>query len=126
MKKIKDSNFEIEWWNKWYEADNFEREKLVRKLPILNEMFNKIKFDKDKNINKILIEGQYNLINSYFEDLSNYMRERIRLENNKKHKCLCGKEFEDIISFYNHVTSKHKSKQSKKCGWEEFKWKKIK
>ncbi len=73
-----DPNFEIPFWKDWIEADYFERQKLVGKLPILKIIEDSKKLPKEIG-NKWIIQ----LISGYFDDLENAIHINIDLEKNK-------------------------------------------
>ena len=66
-KKVK---YEIHWWDDYYNADYFERKKMIETLPIIKEVTN------ESLPPKLRIYCIVNLINSYFEDLIDYMNTR--------------------------------------------------
>ncbi len=79
MKKKKDEDFEIKFWEDWLYADPLKRQKLVENLPIIKEMINVNKIPK-----KIRIHSFGLLLNGFFEDLESAVYTKIDLEKKKK------------------------------------------
>lgn len=69
--------FDIPWWDEWYESDCLDKIKKVQNLPVLKEHAKSIKH-KDKKIEKALKHSFYSVMNSLFEDLANYMHEKLK------------------------------------------------
>ena len=80
-------NFEIPWWDDWYNADMLKRLELVKKLLITREL---TKIFVSLGIKKKYAEtAAASNVNGYFEDFENYMAERERLEGKgrkRRHK----------------------------------------
>ena len=80
-------NFEIPWWDDWYNADMLKRLELVKKLLItreLTKMFVNMKIKK-----KYAETAAASTVNNYFEDFESYLAERERLEGKcrkRRHK----------------------------------------
>ena len=61
---------EIKWWEDWLEADLLEREKMMKKLPIIKDTY-----DLAHSVDKKTFEFSLRtLLRSYFEDLENELR----------------------------------------------------
>ncbi|MFA5084673.1 MAG: hypothetical protein WC475_04860 [Candidatus Paceibacterota bacterium] len=80
-------NFEIPWWDEWYNADFIERIELVKRLLITRELtgvFVKIGIKK-----KYAETAAASNVNGYFEDFESYMAERERINGKgrkRRHK----------------------------------------
>ena len=82
MKKRKnEEEYEIKWWKDWLEADLLEKEKMVEKLPIVNEMCDFIHWKKIPN--KIRIHLLVITLNGFFEDLESAMYTKMRNEKKR-------------------------------------------
>lgn len=80
----KKQKFEIPWWDDWYNADCIERRDMVEKLPIVQEMIGLCGIKDKKFTKKHKLQSVSMLMNSFFEDLADYMEIRKRLEDKKK------------------------------------------
>ena len=74
------SDYEIEWWKNWLEADLLDRRDLVEKLPFVKEV---ISISKTKMSNKIKVFSISTMLNAFFEDLESAMITKQRLEEKK-------------------------------------------
>lgn len=72
-------NFEIKFWKDWLEGDLLEKQKLVKKLPIIKELAGINKLPE-----KYREQTLATLLNSFFEDLESAVYTKIRIENKKK------------------------------------------
>lgn len=80
----KKQNFEIPWWDDWYNADMLKRLELVKKLLITRELagvFVKMGIKK-----KYAETAAANNVNGYFEDFESYMAEREMIEEKSRKK----------------------------------------
>lgn len=75
MKKAK-QKFEIPWWDKWYNADLLKRQEMVAKLPLVSSMPKLLKLPEKVLSQKQKILLLSTALNSYFEDLTEYMEAR--------------------------------------------------
>ncbi|MFA5888353.1 MAG: hypothetical protein WC852_06615 [Candidatus Nanoarchaeia archaeon] len=85
-KKIFSKEFEIPWWDDWYNADCLKKRDMVEKLPFVQEMIGLCrlpdkKFPKKHKLHTITVS-----LNGFFEDLASYMHERQQF-NTKTLKC---------------------------------------
>lgn len=83
MKKTENTDIVAEFWQKWEKADCLKRlevlEKVSDRLLEYAQYIEKIKWPKKKALIRTLFTQS---LNSYFEDLYNYINESKRLENN--------------------------------------------
>lgn len=75
----KEGLYEIPWWHEWYEADCLKRQDMVQKLPIIRE--NILMLTDDKMPRKMREHAFTTMLNSYFEDLVDYMYVRQKKEH---------------------------------------------
>lgn len=81
-KKISSKEFEIPWWDDWYNAGMLKRLELVNHLLITRELtgaFVKMGIKKEH-----AETAAASNVNGYFEDFENYMAERERIEEKSR------------------------------------------
>jgi len=74
------SEYEIEWWKDWLEADMLDRLKMVEKLPFTHNVKNYITagFSEEQ-----LAHSAASMLNGFFEDLEDAIRTKHYLEDKK-------------------------------------------
>ncbi len=75
------SEYEIEFWERWLNADPLKREELVGKLPFIRDYMEMRMAKLPEDMRRHMLTT---FLNSFFEDLESAVYTKIRLEKNNK------------------------------------------
>jgi len=83
---MKKENAMIRFWGKWMKAHHLDKPKIVETLGIFEEFSNNYSKKNQKN-KKLLKRSFYQLVNSYFEDLEDFIKQKYKIKDeNTKHE----------------------------------------